>query len=191
MGMFDKLRKKKEQQENCTGADPTRLDLKVSAPQPCKIDYGMSVEELKVFCDEQYKKIAAGDKEYMTGEFMQLGYALDFIDFMKEVFGVTLDLEERAVPALESFLDTISRETQEAKGQKLSQEVMNDIMKKATGFFSVVIWKNIGGGFISSNIGNGVNINGTNVFLYNRIGRRLQGDASSDMVSLYETLKGL
>ena len=48
-----------------------------------------------------------------------------------------------------------------------------------------------GGGFIGSNIGYGVNINGTNAFVYNRIGRRLQGDASCDVTSFYEELKKL
>ena len=75
--------------------------------------------------------------------------------------------------------------------KKIPPEAGGDIMKRASGFLSVVIWRNIGGGFISSNIGYGVNINGTNAFVYNRIGRRLQGDASCDVTSFYEELKKL
>ncbi len=188
MGLFDKFQKKKTQENNGSSAEPTTFDLKVSNVEACKIDYTKSVKELTAFYDEQSKKIEQGDREYLNGEFMQLGYALDFIGFVQQVFRVTLDFEEGVVPAFESVLDAVSQGYQQ---KKISQEILNDVAKKATGFFSVVIWKNIGGGFISSNIGNGVNIKGTNAFLYNRIGRRLQGDTASDMVSLYETLKNL
>lgn len=188
MGLFDKFQKKEEQKDNGSPADSTKLDLKISDVEACKIDYAKSVEELIAFYDEQKIKIAQGDKEYLNGEFMQLGFALDFIDFVQHVFNVTLDFEEGVVPAFESVLDALSQAFQQ---EKLNKEMFNDVLKKATGFFSVVIWKNIGGGFISSNLGYGVNIKGTNVFVYNRIGRRLQGDTASDMVSLYETLRKL
>lgn len=188
MGLFDKFRKKEEKKDNSTSADPASFDLKISEVAACKIDYAKSVEELTAFYDEQEKKIAQGDQEYLTGEFMQLGYAIDFIGFVQHVFQVTLDFEEGVVPAFESVLDALSQGFQ---GKKIKEEIFGDILKKATGFFSVVIWKNLGGGFISSNLGYGVNVKGTNAFVYNRIARRLQGDASSDMVSLYETLKNL
>lgn len=188
MGLFDKFQKKDGQKDNGSPADSMKLELKISDVEACKIDYARSVEELIAFYDEQEKKIAQGDKEYLNGEFMQLGYAIDFIGFVQHAFRVTLDFEEGVVPAFESVLDALSKGFQE---KKLGAEMFNDVLKKATGFFSVVIWKNIGGGFISSNLGYGVNIKGTNAFIYNRIGRRLQGDTASDMVSLYETLKKL
>lgn len=188
MGLFDKFKKKEGQKDNGSPAEPTRLDLKISEVEACKIDYAKSVEELIAFYDEQQKKIAQGDKEYLNGEFMQLGYGIDFIGFVQHVFNVTLDFEEGVVQAFESVLDALSQAFQQ---KKLNEEMFNDVLKKATGFFSVVVWKNIGGGFISSNLGYGVNVKGTNAFVYNRIGRRLQGDTASDMVSLYETLKKL
>lgn len=188
MGLFDKFSKKKGKKDDSSSAGSPGLDLKVSRVETCKIDYAKSVEELTAFYDEQKKKIEQGDKEYLNGEFMQLGYAIDFIDFVKQVFNLTLDFEEGTVPEFDNFLSGLSKAV---RARQYNEEIVNDILKKATGFFSVVIWKNIGGGFISSNIGYGVNVKGTNAFLYNRIGRRLQGDDACDMVSLYEMLKNL
>ena len=50
------------------------------------------------------RKSCPGDKEYLNGELMQLGYAIDFIGFVQRIFHVTLDFEEGVVPAFESVL---------------------------------------------------------------------------------------
>ena len=115
MGLFDKFQKKKTQENNGSSAEPTTFDLKVSNVEACKIDYTKSVEELTAFYDEQSKKIEQGDREYLNGEFMQLGYALDFIGFVQQVFRVTLDFEEGVVPAFESVLDAVSQGFQQKK----------------------------------------------------------------------------
>ena len=164
------------------------FELKVGPVEPCKIDYNKSIEELSAYYDELAKKISGGQPELASSEFMQLGYALDFLDLVKRIFNINLDFEETAIPTLDQIIAALS---QAILTKKIPPEAGSDIMKKATGYLSIVIWKNIGGGFISSNIGYGVNINGTNVFVYNRIGRRLQGDTSCDVISFYEELKKL
>lgn len=160
--------------------------MKVGPVEACKIDYSKSVEELTAYYDDLAKRIAGGQPELANGEFMQLGYALDFIDLVKRVFNMDLDFEETSIPKLDQIIAALS---QAILTKKIPPEAGGDIMKKASGFLSVVIWRNIGGGFISSNIGYGVNINGTNAFVYNRIGRRLQGDASSDVTNFSKNLR--
>ena len=162
------------------------FELKVGPVEACKIDYSKSIEELTAYYDDLAKKISGGQPELANGEFMQLGYALDFLDLVKRVFNMDLSFEETEIPKLDQIIAALS---QAILTKKIPPEAGSDIMKKASGFLSVVIWKNIGGGFISSNIGYGVNINGTNAFVYNRIGRRLQGDTSCDVTSFYEELK--
>ncbi|MBO4687136.1 MAG: tetratricopeptide repeat protein [Clostridiales bacterium] len=163
-----------------------RFELKVSPVEMCKIDYNRSMEELFSFYDEQNKKIKEGNKEYLNGEFMQLGYALDFIDFVKRIFNVAFDFDEAVIPYLDKVLGTLRGAIVE---KKINREAAQDIAKKATGFFSVVVWKNLGGGFISSNIGYGVNVKGINAFVFGRIVRNLTGEPGADMASLYEALK--
>lgn len=164
------------------------FEIKVSPAEPCKIDYSKSIEELTAYYDDLAKKIAGGQPELANGEFMQLGYALDFLGLVKHVFNIDLSFDETAIPTLDQIIAALS---QAILTKKIPPEAGSDIMKKATGFLSVVIWKNIGGSFISSNIGYGVNINGTNAFVYNRIGRRLQGDETCDVTSFYNELKKL
>ena len=164
------------------------FEVKVSPAQPCKIDYSKSIDELTQYYDDLAKKISGGQPELASGEFMQLGYALDFLGMVKQIFNIDLNFEESSIPTLDQIIAALS---QAILTKKIPPEAGSDIMKKATGYLSVVIWKNIGGGFISSNIGYGVNIKGTNAFVYNRIGRRLQGDASCDVTSFYAELKKL
>ena len=164
------------------------FEVKVSPIEPCKIDYSKSVEELTSYYDELAKNISGGQPELANGEFMLLGYALDFLDLVKRVFNMDLSFEETEIPKLDQIIAALS---QAILTKKIPPEAGSDIMKKATGFLCVVIWKNIGGGFISSNIGYGVNIKGTNAFVYNRIGRRLQGDQACDVTSFYNELKKL
>ena len=164
------------------------FEVKVSPAEPCKIDYSKSIDELTAYYDDLAQKIAGGQPELASGEFMQLGYALDFLAMVKKIFNIDLSFDESQIPTLDQIIAALS---QAILTKKIPPEAGSDIMKKATGFLSVVIWKNIGGSFISSNIGYGVNINGTNAFVYNRIGRRLQGDQSCDVTSFYNELKKL
>ena len=55
------------------------FEVKVGPVEACKIDYSKSVEELTAYYDDLAKKIAGGQPELANGEFMQLGYALDFL----------------------------------------------------------------------------------------------------------------
>lgn len=190
MGLLDNFKKNNQNESGKQGKSEqtASFNIEVGDAEMCKIDYSKTVQELVAFYNETAKRISEGDKEYLNGEFMMLGYAIDFLEFAQQVVHISLDFEEGVVPAFDSILDALSKSFQK---QPVADEIFNDIVKKATGFMCVVIWKNIGGGFINSNLGYGVQIKDTNAFIYNRIGRRLQGAENSDMVSLYATLKNL
>ena len=68
------------------------FEVKVGPVEACKIDYSKSVEELTAYYDDLAKKIAGGQPELANGEFMQLGYALDFLDLVKRVFNMKFDV---------------------------------------------------------------------------------------------------
>ena len=132
------------------------FEVKVGPVEACKIDYSKSIEELTAYYDDLAKKIAGGQPELANGEFMQLGYALDFLDLVKRVFNMDLDFEETSIPKLDQIIAA------------LSQAILTKKIPPEAG-----------------------GVNGTNAFVYNRIGRRLQGDASCDVTSFYEELKKL
>ena len=46
-------------------------------------------------------------------------------------------------------------------------------------------------GYFNSNLGIGISKNGNNVFVMNRVGRRLQGQEDSEIISFYEQMKSL
>ncbi|MBP5494326.1 MAG: hypothetical protein J6X97_04455 [Lachnospiraceae bacterium] len=163
-------------------------EIKVSPVEKCKIEYNKSVSELRNYYSEQAERIKKGDKKCLSGELMQLGFALDFIDLVNDAFHIFLDFDEESVSRLENVLEKICLGFYD---KKIPQESFEDILKGATGYFSVLVWKNVGGGFINSSLGYGINLNRTDVFVYNRIGRRLQGDKSANVELFYQSLKSL
>lgn len=166
----------------------SNTNIQVSSVEPSVYDYNKSIVDLEQFYDDLEKRVKNGDKSYLTGELMQLGFALDFASFVKDNRGIEFEFKEEDIPVFEKMLDSLSRAVM---NNVFSQDDVTNIIKQATGFFSVLVWKNLGGGFINSNLGYGINVNGTNVFVYNRIGRRLYGDKNADMISFYQDIKKL
>ena len=159
-----------------------------SAPEQSIFDYNKSIMELEEFYDHEMEQVRNGNSKLLTGELMQLGYALDFITLVNNNLMTMLDFTDNSILLFENVLDRIS---QLITNGTIAKEDVTDIIKKATGFFSVLVWKNIGGGFINSNLGYGINVNNTNVFVFNRVGRRILGDKEADMISFYQDIKNL
>ena len=157
------------------------MEINIISVEESKLDYSKSLEELTAFFDAN-----ANNPEYRCGEFMMLGYAIDFVGLMGKIANVKLDLSEGSIAILDQLLIALS---DGVKKGVFNQTAFEGQLKGATGLFSLIVWKNLGGSFINSNVGYGVSVNGTNAFVLNRVGRRLQGDATSDLVSLYVALK--
>lgn len=165
-----------------------KFELQVSEPIPNEANYQLSKEELSAWFDEQYQLLQAGKKQGVTMEFAMLGHAMDFIDFAENATQIELDFEEESLGAFEAILEAIYQLFQR---QKPSDEDFVDMVKRTTGYFGAVILKNIGGNWIQSNIGMGIQIKGTNAFVYNRIARRLSNGREDEVISFYEALKGI
>ena len=164
------------------------FELRVSEPIPNEANYQLSKEELSAWFDEQYQLLQAGKKQGVTMEFAMLGHAMDFIDFAERATQIELDFEEEILGAFEAILEAIYQLFQR---QKPSDEDFVDMVKRATGYFGAVILRNIGGNWVQSNIGMGIQIKGTNAFVYNRIARRLSNGREDEVLSFYEALKGI
>ena len=162
--------------------------LKVGEVEETIIDYSKTVDELIAYFDEQTEQINSGERKEGNIELVMLGYAIDFVFFTKNATNIILDFEEEVIPVFDRILEAIYKKY---CSQAPSQEEFSDMVKKATGFLCVVIWKNIGGGIIGSNIGIGVNVKGTNAFVMNRIARRLQNGSEDDIISFYHSIKEL
>ncbi len=165
-----------------------KFELQVSEPIPNEANYQLSKEELSVWFDEQYELLQEGKKQGVTMEFAMLGHAMDFIDFAERATQIELDFEEESLGAFEAILEAIYQLFQR---QKPSDEDFVDMVKRATGYFGAVILKNIGGNWVQSNIGMGIQIKGTNAFVYNRIARRLSNGREDEVLSFYNALKGI
>lgn len=170
-----------------TGANQN-IEIQVGEPMESQIDYSMSEQELEKYVDEQMELISAGQEELATVELMMLGYAFDFIDFAKGAANVEVHFEEEFVGVFDAILEAIHKLV--AAGD-FSQERFNDIAKKATAFFGVLLIKNVGGNWVQSSVGMALNVRGTNAFLYNRVARRIVNGAEDDIISFYEAVKAL
>ncbi|MBQ4522014.1 MAG: hypothetical protein IJA10_03570 [Lachnospiraceae bacterium] len=164
------------------------FELQVSEPIPCEVDYHLSEQQLADYFDLQFQLIQEGKRPPATMELAMLGYALDFLGFAENAANTKIDFQEESLGVFEAILDAIYRMYAD---EAPSGEDFDDMVKKATGYFGVLILKNIGGNWIQSNIGMGMNIKGSNAFLYNRIARRLTNGREDEVISFYEALKNL
>lgn len=163
------------------------FEIEVGEVQQIEIDYSKTPDELIAYFDGEMEKIQKGEKQGNI-ELVMLGYAIDFLFFVKDATDIVLDFEEAVIPTFDAVLDAVHRNYCQ---QAPTEEEFSDMVKKATGFLCVVIWKNLGCGYVGSNLGIGVHINGTNAFVMNRVGRRLQNGSEDDIMSFYNYLKTL
>lgn len=164
------------------------FNIEIGEVQQTEIDYSKTIDELISYFDGEVEKINSGEIEQASMELVMLGYAIDFLFFAKEATDLVLDFEEAVIPTFDAILEAIHKNFCK---QPPTEEDFNDILKQATGFLCVVMWKNLGCGYVSSNLGIGVNINDTNAFVMNRVGRRLQNGSEDDIISFYDYVKSL
>lgn len=166
----------------------SNIDIQVGEPLICQIDYSLSEDGLADYFERQMDLVRNGQKELATVELMMLGYALDFIDFAKNAVHVDISFDEENLELFDAIMEAVHELM--AKGG-LSEKHFYDIVKNATAFFGVFILKNIGGSWVQTSLGTAVWVKGTNAFIYNRIGRRIQNGREDDMISFYNTLKNM
>ena len=163
---------------------PEELNIEVGEPIPNSFDYTLTPAELDKQLSEKMALVRRGELQ-ATHEFTMLGYALDFIDFAKNSVNVELNFDE---DSLEPYCEILGEMQMSFAQEPPPADMMTGIIKGATGFFGVMVIKNLGGNWAQSNIGMAVIRNGTSAFIMNRVGRFLQS-GEDDMSALYNYLK--
>lgn len=165
---------------------PKELNIEIGEPIPNSFDYSLAPSELDKQLSEKMAQVRRGEME-ATHEFTMLGYALDFIDFVKSNVDIELTFDEDELPHYCEILGEIQKSFAQ---DPPPDDFLTNVIKAATGFFGVMVIKNLGGNWAQSNAGMAVIHNGTSAFVMNRIGRFLQ-NGEDDMGALYEHLKSL
>lgn len=161
------------------------VNIEIGEVKEGLVDYSKSIEELTIYYDEQLELIKQGTNELATLELMMLGYGIDFIEWIKEVFKIELTLGEDSLSEFDTVLEDIY---QMYIKNGLREEVLNDLLKKCSGYFGLVILSNYKGAWADSNLGPAIQVNGVNAFVYNCIGRRIQSNEDSDIIAFYYAL---
>ncbi|MBN1058844.1 hypothetical protein [Clostridium botulinum] len=161
------------------------LNVEIGEIKESLVDYSKSIEELTMYYDEQLELIKQERNELATLELMMLGYAIDFIEWIKEVFKIELTLGEESLSEFDRILEDVH---QMYMKNGLREEVLNDLLKKCSGYFGLVILSNYKGNWVDSNLGPAIQINGVNAFVYNCIKRRIQNNEDSDIIAFYYAL---
>ncbi|WP_252225844.1 hypothetical protein [Clostridium sp. ZBS2] len=161
------------------------VNIEIGEVKEGLVDYSKSIEELTIYYDEQLELIKQGTNELATLELMMLGYGIDFIEWIKEVFKIELTLGEDSLSEFDTVLEDIY---QMYIKNGLREEVLNDLLKKCSGYFGLVILSNYKGNWADSNLGPAIQVNGVNAFVYNCIGRRMQSNEDSDIIAFYYAL---
>ncbi|MBD5113523.1 MAG: hypothetical protein HDT42_13475 [Ruminococcaceae bacterium] len=161
------------------------INLEIGEPIPSEFDYSLSPAELDRCLSEQMELFKQGKRSVPTHEFSMLGYALDFIDFAKNRCNQEIDFDERCLPVFLGILNALRKMFAE---NPPPDEFFKTTVKQATGYFGIVIIKNIGGQWVNTNMGMGIAYKGENALIMNPIGRFLQtGDDT--IMAVYEHLK--
>lgn len=160
------------------------LNIEVGEPIPNTFDYSLSPAELDKKLSEAMAKARAG-QAVPTHEYTMLGYALDYIDFVKNNMNLTLDFGEEY---LEDYCGSLEALQKGFAQNPPPADFFSNVLKSATGFFGIMVIKNLGGSWAQSNVGMAVIHNGSTAFVMNRVGRFLQG-GEDDLKSFYGYLK--
>lgn len=149
--------------------------------------YNSEISALERYYQEQYNLIRRGDTDLVTYELVMLGNALDFIDFVKRSFGMTLDGREKSVEIYEEVMDALSRGiiTENLFDKK------HDIAKKAGAYLGFLIIAGIGGEWMDTSSGGAIIIDGREVYVCDFAENRLMSGSELNAVDYYKKVRTL
>ena len=170
---------------------PEELKIEIGGIIENTFDYSLPPAELDKLLSSRmkFKKSVYGlrNDDVLYLEYVMLGYALDFIDFVGNNFNIEINFDEENLAQYCGIMSALQRSFAE---EPPSADFFDSLLKGATGFFGIMVIKNLGGNWAPSNIGMAVIHNGTSAFVMNRVGRYLQG-GGDEMSALYNVLKGV
>lgn len=162
------------------------FEIEIGKPEVMEFDYSLSALELEEFAGEKYSLIKKGRKELATREFSMLYDAFCYLDYCRSVLGIQLDMTEECLESLEESLDKIHEKMEEG-GMK--EEEFKQLINMATAYLGVTVIKNIGGAWVSTNLGIAVMVGEHTVFVNNRMARRMINGKEDEIVGYYHVVK--
>ena len=163
------------------------LNIEIGEAIENTFDYSLTPKELDKQLSERMEKVKSGEIK-PTHELSMLGYALDFIDFAQQTVNVEMNFEEDDLAALCEILGAIKESFTQ---QPPTNEIMASYIKAVTGFFGVMIIKNLKGNWVETSAGISVTVNGTTAFISNRISGIFSGADTDEntLIEIYDQLK--
>ena len=154
-----------------------------------EIGYSKTIEELKVYCKERAERIKNGEKQLATLDFAMLAYGLDCVEWAKKSFQLDLDLGEGSLLQFQTILENTA---QAIKKGALPKERLDSFLKMFTGFYGMLILRNIGGAWVQSSVGPAIEAAGRPVFVMNCIIKFLNtGTEGESCIGFYGKFKDL
>lgn len=154
-----------------------------------EFSYQADISTLEHYYQKQFEMIRKGNTDLVSLELVMLGNALDFMNFVKSSFGITLDGNEKSVLAFEEVLDALSR----GIINKNLFDKQTGIAKNAGAYLGFLIIANIGGKWVDTNEGKAVVVSGREVYVMDFINKRLQNGSELNAAEYFKavrTLKG-
>ena len=152
-----------------------------------EFSYRSDISVLEGYYQKQYDMIRNGNTDLVTLELVMLGNALDFISFVKDSFGMTLDSDEKSVEVYDEVMDALSRGIVQVN--LFDKE--NNIAGKAGAYLGFLILANIGGEWADTNTDTAVILNGREVYVMEKTRKRLLSESGLNAVDYYKAVKAL
>ncbi len=152
-----------------------------------EFSYRSDISVLEGYYQKQYDMIRNGNTDLVTLELVMLGNALDFISFVKDSFGMTLDSDEKSVEVYDEVMDALSRGIVQVN--LFDKE--NNIAGKAGAYLGFLILANIGGEWADTNTDTAVILNGREVYVMDFARKRLLSESGLNAVDYYKAVKAL
>ena len=163
------------------------LNIEIGGVIENTFDYSLPPKELDKQLSERMSKVKSGEVK-PTHELSMLGYALDFIDFAQQTVNIEMNFDEENLADLCEILGAIKESFAQ---EPPTNEILASYVKAVTGFFGVMIIKNLGGNWVETSAGISVTVNGTTAFISNRIAGIFSGAGEDENVltEIYDRLK--
>lgn len=158
-----------------------RLDMESGR----KFSYSSDIADLEKYYQQQYDLIKKGNMDLVNLELVMLGNALDFISFVKESFGMSLNAQEKSIFLYDEVMDALSRGIINAN---LFDKEIN-IAKKAGAYLGFIIIANVGGEWNDTENGAAVIISGREVYVMDFAQKRLAAGTELNAVDYFKTVK--
>ena len=152
-----------------------------------KFSYTSDIPALEKYYQQQYDLIKKGNNDLVTLELVMLGNALDFISFVRDSFGMTLDSKEKSISVYEEVMDALSRGIINAN----LFDKDNNIAKKAGAYLGFFIIANVGGEWNDTENDAAVMISGREVYVMDFAQKRLSAGSELNAVDYFKAVKTL